>query len=70
MNLVAADVSPLHLKVRADSRRLLQFKGQMREFFQEISRLSTASPTISESVLRFHNGMPSHDILPDLTRVL
>ncbi len=34
MNLVAADVSPLHLllgKVRADSRRLLQFRGSTRE---------------------------------------
>ena len=34
VNLVAADVSPLHLKfekVRADSRRLLRFKGSMRE---------------------------------------
>jgi len=34
MNLVAADVSPLHLKpeeVRADSRPLLRFKGSMRE---------------------------------------
>ena len=34
MNLVAADVSPLHLllgRVRADSRRLLQFRGSTRE---------------------------------------
>jgi len=35
MNPVAADVSPLHMicrKVRADSRRLLRFRGAMREF--------------------------------------
>jgi hypothetical protein len=34
MNLVAADVSPLHLlgrEIRADSRRLLRFRGSMRE---------------------------------------
>ncbi len=39
MNLVAADVSPLHLplgKVRADSRRLLRFRGSMREIFRGI----------------------------------
>ena len=38
MNLVAADVSPLHLiqsNVRADSRRLLRFKDLKREFVRE-----------------------------------
>ena len=45
MNLVAADVSPLHLllgKVRADSRRLLQFRGSTREvtFRGKLSSLS------------------------------
>ena len=41
-NLVAADVSPLHLnsqEVRADSRRRLRFKGSMRD-----SRIVEASP--------------------------
>src|SRR6266576_3899110 len=45
MNLVAADVSPLHLllgKSRADSRRLLQFRGSTREvtFRGNLSSLS------------------------------
>jgi hypothetical protein len=41
MNLVAADVSPLHLiqsNVRADSRRLLRFGGSMRECFRSGGR--------------------------------
>ena len=40
MNLVAADVNPLHLiqsKVRADSRRLLRFRGSKHEFIREFS---------------------------------
>ena len=40
MNLVAADVSPLHLiqsNVRADSRRLLRFSDSKLEFVREIS---------------------------------
>jgi hypothetical protein len=48
LNLVAADVSPLHLKgrkVRADSRRLLQFRGSEREFV--VGRILT--PSLSPS---------------------
>ena len=40
INLVAADVSPLHLiqsNVRADSRRLLRFRGSKHEFIREIA---------------------------------
>ncbi len=44
MNLVAADVSPLHLnseEVRADSRRLLRFRGSKRESSRGILSLKT-----------------------------
>jgi len=47
MNLVAADVSPLHLplgKVRADSRRLLLFRGSRREVFRGILSLNQPTP--------------------------
>src|SRR3990172_8765602 len=52
MNLVAADVSPLHLKsrkVRADSRRLLRFRGSIRESFRGI-----LSPALSS--IRWRRG--------------
>src|SRR4051812_48213313 len=40
INVVAADVNPLHLKVRADSRRLLRLRDSMLEFFKgNLSRL-------------------------------
>jgi len=40
INVVAADVNPPHLKVRADSRRLLRLRDSMLEFFKgNLSRL-------------------------------
>ena len=51
MNLVAADVSPLHLplgKVRADSRRLLRFRGSRREVFRGILSLNQSTPAPSK----------------------
>src|SRR6266404_4481866 len=55
MNLVAADMSPLHphlRKVRADSRRLLRFKGSVREFIGGI-----LTPSLSpEERVKLWNG--------------
>jgi pseudouridine synthase len=70
MNLVAADVSPLHLilgKVRADSRRLLRFKGPKREPVRRILSPSDGekdgvrgTPTIPPRAppIRFRKSVP------------
>ena len=55
LKLVAADVSPLHLiqsDVRADSRRLLRFKGSIRECYRRI-------PTPALSSEERENRFPS-----------
>jgi len=57
VHLVAVDVSPLHLnsrEVRADSRRLLRFKGSTREVFRgDLSPRQCCRVTVAATCPRF-----------------
>ena len=65
MNLVAADVSPLHLKadaVRADSRRRLRFRGSKRESFRGILSPSDAERENTKLTAAINRAKDSGDI--------